>query len=430
MRLLKDTEIEYRPFFSTANYAESETDIQRVYSENYKHRVSGNNANQLEMIVGFERELGQTNTVLEATEDLNRFLVQNLNINSAQLYFFDKTKTNLNPLGVNNNNNFVSFVRHLNNEGSIDWVFENQQNENFPELMTYTVNGNNTKLIIIPIVQRSKKKGILLLTATSGIFTNNETNYNLVRTALSFTLNKIESLLYRQKAKEVVKELQLYQSKVKNDHRVLAVGEMAIGAVEGILNPMQVIMSYVEMIANENSYSNPEAVKIIKEQVGEVTKIISGLMKFANREKESTAVQPVDLNAIIREYHKIISTTVNNKNCELVLDLQKNIPGIISNRDYIFQLLTNVFALMLSGKNEDGGILLQTRHEDDFTSIKIVSTNYLESLDNKIEQANPEMSLTIIKKLMDKHQGSFKANSNQATGSSLTLSFPLHWKNQ
>ena len=85
---------------------------------------------------------------------------------------------------------------------------------------------------------------------------------------------------------------------------------------------------------------------------------------------------------------------------------------------------------MLSGKNEDGGILLQTRHEDDFTSIKIVSTNYLESLDNKIEQANPEMSLTIIKKLMDKHQGSFKANSNQATGSSLTLSFPLHWKNQ
>ena len=314
MRLLKDTEIEYRPFFSTANYAESETDIQRVYSENYKHRVSGNNANQLEMIVGFERELGQTNTVLEATEDLNRFLVQNLNINSAQLYFFDKTKTNLNPLGVNNNNNFVSFVRHLNNEGSIDWVFENQQNENFPELMTYTVNGNNTKLIIIPIVQRNKKKGILLLTATSGIFTNNETNYNLVRTALSFTLNKIESLLYRQKAKEVVKELQLYQSKVKNDHRVLAVGEMAIGAVEGILNPMQVIMSYVEMIANENSYSNPEAVKIIKEQVGEVTKIISGLMKFANREKESTAVQPVDLNAIIREYHKIISTTVKIAN--------------------------------------------------------------------------------------------------------------------
>ena len=250
----------------------------------------------------------------------------------------------------------------------------------------------------------------------------------MVRTALSFTLNKIETLLYRQKAKEVVKELQLYQSKVKNDHRVLAVGEMAIGAVEGILNPMQVIMSYVEMIANENSYSNPEAVKIIKEQVGEVTKIISGLMKFANRDKESTVVQPVDLNEIIKEYHKIVSSTLSNKNCELVLDLQKNIPEVISNRDYIFQLLTNVFALMLSGDNDDGGILLQTKHEDDFTSIRIISTNYLKSLDNKIKQVNPEISLTIIKKLMDKHQGNFRANSNKTTGSSLTLNFPLHWK--
>ena len=428
MRLLKDTEIEYRPFFSTTNYAESETDIQQVYSENYKHRVTGKNKNELEMIVAYERELEKTYSVLEATEKLNRFLVQNLNINSAQLYFFDKTKTDLNPLGVSSNGNFASFVRHLNSEGSIDWVFENQKNEGFPELMTYTVNGNNTKLIIIPIVQKNRKKGILLLTATAGIFTNNETNYNLVRTALSFTLNKIETLLYRQKAKEVVKELQLYQSKVKNDHRVLAVGEMAIGAVEGILNPMQVIMSYVEMIANENSYSNPEAVKIIKEQVGEVTKIISGLMKFANRDKESTVVQPVDLNEIIKEYHKIVSSTLSNKNCELVLDLQKNIPEVISNRDYIFQLLTNVFALMLSGDNDDGGILLQTKHEDDFTSIRIISTNYLKSLDNKIKQVNPEISLTIIKKLMDKHQGNFRANSNKTTGSSLTLNFPLHWK--
>ena len=428
MRLLKDTEIEYRPFFNTSDYSESETDVQQVYTENYRRNAAEKNSGGLEMIVKFEKELEKAGSVQEATEELNRFLEQRLKTSMAQLYFFDKSRTNLNPIGVNGNNNFVSFVRHLNNEGSIDWVFENNRNPGFSEMMTYTVNGNNTKLIIIPIVQKNKRKGILLLTATTGIFLNSEANYNLVQTALSFTLNKIESLLYRHKTKEMVKELQVYQSKVKNDHRVLAVGEMAIGAVEGILNPMQVILSYAETIENESRITNPEAVRVIKEQVGEVTKIISGLMKFANREKESSAIQPVDVNDFIKEYYKIISESVANKNCELVLDLQENIPMIISNRDYIFQLLTNIFAIMLSGDNEDGGILLQTKHEDEFITIKIVSTNYIKSLDNKLAHKNPEMSLTIIEKLMSKHQGSFNANSNQSTGSSLTLNFPLHYK--
>lgn len=428
MRLLKDTEIEYKPFFNTSDYPDSNTDVQRAYSENYRHNAVGRNNNGLEMIVNFEKELEKAGSILEVTEELSRFLEQKLKVNLAQLYFFDKSGTNLNPIGVNSSNNFVSFIRHLNREGSIDWVFENKTNNGFSELMTYTVNGNNTNLIIIPIVQKTKRKGILLLSATSAVFSNNESNYNLVHTALFFTLNKIESLLYKHKAKEVIKELQVYQSKAKNDNRVLAVGEMAIGAVEGILDPMQVILSYAESIENEIGYSDNEAVKIIKEQVGEVRKIISGLMKFASREKESVTIQPVDINELIREYQKIISASVSNRNFELVLDLRENIPMIISNKDYIYQLLTNVFSLMLSNENEDGGILLQTKHEDDFTSIRFVSTNYIKSFDGKILRSNPEMSLTIIEKLMEKHQGIFKASSNQNTGSSLTLNFPLHHK--
>ena len=241
---------------------------------------------------------------------------------------------------------------------------------------------------------------------------------------MNYTLTKIESLLYKFQVKEVTKGLQLYQSKNLNDHRLLAVGEMAIGAIEEILNPMQVILSYADMLADENNNSNSDALKIIKEQVSDVTKVISGLMKFAHRDEKSPALQPININNVIKEYHKIISPSVRNKNFELILDLQKNIPMIISNRDYIYQLLTNVFTIVLSGNSSEGGILLQTKHTNNSISIRVISTAYLNLLDHNNSEINSDLSIGIIQKLMGKHEGNLKTSSNPDTGSTLILNFP------
>ncbi|GBD88096.1 sensor protein ZraS [bacterium BMS3Abin03] len=428
MRVIKNTDIEYKPFVGTMNYSDDKKNVSRRHPENFEQNDRDTESNDLKEIIIFEKEIEKAGSVLEATEGLNTFLKNKLEVISTQLFFFDKSKTQLIPVGITNNNNTVSFIRHLNSEGSIDWIFQNDSNSNFTELITYTVNGNSTKLIIIPIIQKNKRRGILLLTSLNDVFSNNEKSYNLVQSALNYTLTKIESLLYKFQVKEVTKELQLYQSKNLNDHRLLAVGEMAIGAIEEILNPMQVILSYADMLADENNNSNSDALKIIKEQVSDVTKVISGLMKFAHRDEKSPALQPININNVIKEYHKIISPSVRNKNFELILDLQKNIPMIISNRDYIYQLLTNVFTIVLSGNSSEGGILLQTKHTNNSISIRVISTAYLNLLDHNNSEINSDLSIGIIQKLMGKHEGNLKTSSNPDTGSTLILNFPLQRK--
>lgn len=425
MRIVKDTEIEYRPFLGTLHNSNKHEKVRQSYLEDNNNLSQNAHSNGLNNLIAFQKAVEKTDTVLKTTEELSGFLKQKLEVSNAQLFFFNKTKTRLNPIGVNNNSNIISFITHLNNEGSIDWIFENNTSAKFTELVTYTVNGNITKLIIIPIFQRNKRKGILLLTAMTNVFINDDANYNIVQSALIITLSKIESFLHKLQAKEAIRELQLYQSKMLNDNRLLAVGEMAIGAVEEILNPMQVILSYSDMLASENNISKQQSIRIIKEQVGEVTKVISNLMKFSRREEETVPLQPISINELIKEYYKIIESSVRNKNYEIILDLQRDVPMVISNRDHVFQLLTNIFALILSADVNDGGILLQTKYSNNFISLRVVFTGYLKSLDSNNLEVDEDLSIGIIKSIMEKHEGSFKTNGTPDNGSTIVLNFPV-----
>jgi K+-sensing histidine kinase KdpD len=425
VRIVKDSEVEYSPFVGTMDYSKSRKRVHQSRSKYSQKTETQTGTDELEKIISFEKTIDKTDTIMKAAEELNAFLQDNLDITNAQLFFFNKSKTSLNPVGANNSGNITSFIKHLNKEGSIDWIFESNSASNFVELITYTVNDKVTKIIIIPIFQKSKRKGILLLTTSDDIFLNNERDFKLVNAALRFTLTKMESLLYKYQVKEVTKELQTYQSKSLNDNRLLAVGEMAITSIEEILNPMQVILSYTDMMRQGSDISNSDALRIIKEQVNTVTKVISGLMKFATRKEESSAIQPTNVNTLIQEFYKVIFPTVRNKNYELILDLQDDIPMIISNRDYVFQLLTNVFAIILSGKNSDGGILLQTKFNSNFISVRVVSTSYLDSLDKKSSNPDSDLSIGIVKKLMEQHEGYFQTTSNPNSGTTLILNFPI-----
>lgn len=425
MRIVKDTEIEYKPFLGTLHSNNNHKRVRRTHTEDNSNSNQDTHPNDLNNIIAFQKAVEKTDTILKTTGELSGFLKQKLEVSNAQLFFFDKTKTHLNPIGANNNGNIISFITHLNNEGSIDWIFENNTSSKFTELVTYTVNGNITKLIIIPIFQKNKRKGILLLTALSDVFISDDANYNIVQSALIIALTKIESLLYKLQSKEATKELQMYQSKMLNDNRLLAVGEMAIGAVEEILNPMQVILSYTDMLESENYISNQQSVKIIKEQVNEVTKVISNLMKFSRREEEGASLQPININALIKEYYKIIESSVCNKNYEIILDLQRDVPMVISNRDNIFQLLTNIFAIILSADVDDGGILMQTKYVNKFISLRVVFTGYLNTLDSNNLNLDEDLSVGIIRSIMEKHEGSFQTNSNPDTGSTIVLNFPV-----
>ena len=425
MRVVKDTEIEYRPFVNPSHFYGDELVSLSAQSKEFSDEEDNSKFKGLKHLIKFGKEIEQSDSILEITGLLNSALKEHFPVDDSQLFLYDKTGTNLKSIGINTTGYLASFAAQINKQGSIDWIFGNDSAGADSGMTTYTVNGNGTKLILIPILQKNKRKGLLLLSSKSGSLSKNKHNLEFVQSLLNLTLLKIETLMYKIQHGELTKELQLYQSKISGDYRLLAIGELAIGAIEGILNPMQVILSSADMIADADNNVDRKAVNIIKEQVNRVNEVISGLIKFARRNNDKLTVQPVNLNRLIKDYSKIIEQSVRNKNYELILDLQNNIPSILSSRNYLYQILTNIFALLLSDGDGDGGILLQTKYSNAVVSIRILSTSYIKSFNAEDKNENHDLSLNIIKNIMNKHDGSLQTNANPESGSTLLLNFPV-----
>jgi len=209
-----------------------------------------------------------------------------------------------------------------------------------------------------------------------------------------------------------------YQGKLSNEFRLAAIGELTEGILEEISSPLQVIMSLVDLLDVEDT--NSVEIGRIKAQVNKIDRIVKRLVRFANLNHKKLNLQPVDINRAIIDYYKLVESTLKNANIDCALDLQNNLPSILSHPTYINQILTNLFGLIKKKGRKANGVIIQTRNKGDNILLRFVTTFPL-------EQALSEKTLNvkIIKNLVKKHEGESIFEDTLDSGSVIALSFPL-----
>jgi nitrogen-specific signal transduction histidine kinase len=237
----------------------------------------------------------------------------------------------------------------------------------------------------------------------------------------------LEKLKLTEKLNETYEELQTYQAKLSNDFRLSAIGEMTEGIVEDIVTPLQVISSNVDILNND--LDRQIELTQIKSQIKKINNVVGRLVKFANVNQKDIKIQPCNINSILNDYFFLVKSTLDNANLEYILDFENDLPSILSHPNYIYQLLTNIFSLIKNSKAKKGGVIIQTRFKDDNVIIRVISTNKVDTSDksgkNNVQQ---NLSVSIIKNLMKKHEGQFEIGSFDNSGAALVLLFPLKRK--
>jgi signal transduction histidine kinase len=324
-------------------------------------------------------------------------------------------------------NNFNMLINELNNKGSLEQVFKASSPVVIPNLTELTGKKTNMNYLFIPISEGKKKRGLVSILTSASEIGMLIKEINAVNLCLGMAVDKAELLLKKEELKSVYDELQLYQSKLTNDYKLLAIGELTSGIVEDVLSPLQVILSYTEFLNQENGVDEEIPVSI-KKQVQKVETIIDRLVKFASINDGKAKIQPCDLNEHITGFYEMIASSLRNDNYECVLDLEKNIPSIISHPVHLNQLLSNLFTLVKASGTSAGGILIQTRCSKETVTLRVLSTDYIESLDKSVQQDGQDINFGIIKNLTAKQDGEIRAESSRAAGTNIILSFPLKRK--
>ncbi len=430
MRLIKENTFGFETLYETLQYLPAQKN-RLSRSASMVNTASADRGNLLEKyshafqnLASLERQLKKFSTLEEVMGLFTNSLKRVLTVKDVNIFYFDESGSKLTPVVQTEMPSSTYFVNTANKAGILDWIFESSRPTVVPEFDNFKSTGAKLSYLIIPITEGKKKKGVLAVLTPQPAFVVNSIEDQLIELMLSLVVAKIEVLHKKEEIQNAYNELQVYQSKLSNDFKLSAIGELTTGILEDILSPLQVILSYTDFLSQEDNKVDEKVLTTIKSQVKKVEGVVGRLVKFASLEDGKFKLQPCSINKLIKEYHKVISTSLKNDNYECILDFEEDVPSILSSPNYIYQLLTNLFGLIKSSKT-GGGILIQTKYVNEKVLVKIITTDHNVLLNKSTANEKEDINLKIVKNLMRKHEGAVQTDSSPKSGSVIVLSFPL-----
>jgi K+-sensing histidine kinase KdpD len=433
LRVIKTDTLSYETFYESLQYL-AQADSQRSEVKLLKPEVILNSGNMLEKyahlfqnLLAFTNYLNDKNRIGDVLKALKSALKHQLTLKETTLFLFNDNPNKLTPLDPFADEKITHFVNYALKEGMLEKIFKKN-------VMTFILNnkssesGSNLNYIFVPITEGDKRRGILLIQTPVNTFAEGTLEYGSVKIILEIAIQRINSLLKNNELKEVYHDLQVYQSKLQNDYKLSAIGELTSGIVEDIMNPLQVILTYADMIQSEQNHSDNGIVENIKSQIKKIEVIIGRLVKFASVNNEKAKIAPCSLNDTITEFYNVVNSSFKTKKYECVLDFENNIPSIAANKDLLNQLLINVFGILSPTSSSGGGILVQTKQMQDNVAVKIFTTDCVNAFLNGKLTPEEELSVRMINNIMKKFDGNVLYEANETSGSSITLLFPLKRK--
>lgn len=433
MRLIKNNTAEYESFHKSLQYftksSETKGELKLINFESHR-----GNANLIERYSFFTQNLAACQSKILAASNLveinlvfQDFLKNIIMAKEVEIFFLTEGSQNIVPLNNQINPVHHSAVVKAFKNGILDWIFETKKATILTDFNA-PIN-SNTKLnqILFPLLDQKANYGLLSIATPISKISENSLEYQAIQILLGITIPVIMNLKNKKTINKLYQEVQVYQSKINNDSDIYALGEMTEGILENILEPLQVILSYVDIMESEESVEK-EITSKIKDQVKKVSELTNRLGKYISLNKPSDKQnQSCDLNKIVKEFNMVVNSTMQNLGIDCDLDLEENIPPVLSDPNDIKQLFAGVFSIIKSGAKSGGAVVIQTKYIKEKVVLSFFTTEQIPVL-NDPKKFESNVTVKIIKELMKKNEGSAEFNSLPLKGTIIHLVFPLKRK--
>ena len=430
MRLLKENRREYLPFLSSVEQ------LEKASNGKYKIKVRSNVPlvhNQVSVLSGgniqidllaFSEKLNslyQTDKIIEAFKDeiskLSFFL-------DAEIFSLDDKTCECKPINKSCDKKLYYYVKNFLKNGILDWVAESKNPKFLPWDVDNEAVNSGLNCFVVPIFSNNRFSGVLTSLTKLKYLSEDSFEYRTLLTILNQTFAKLEFVRLRDELNKTYSEYQILQSKLFNDFKFAAIGELTSKSIEEIGSPLQVIMSYSDLLQKENPDLDSDATDFIRNQVHTIKDILDRLGNFINNSDSKPKLYSCSINTAINDFYKVIEHGLRADSCECVLDLEENIPSILSNYNSLKQILINSFSLINPLRGTGGGIIIQSRYSSETIIVKMLFTDTIDGL----AKEDKEFGINILKHLIEKHEGEMRISSEAGNGTNLIFSFPLKRK--
>jgi two-component system NtrC family sensor kinase len=229
------------------------------------------------------------------------------------------------------------------------------------------------------------------------------------------------------------------QAQLQHVERLAFVGELTAGIAHELNEPLGGILGFAQLIAKTRSLNEQQTQdldRIIKASLY-TREIIKKLMIFSRQMPRQ--ITRIDLNKIVESILYFIDVRFHGSRIKVQTKLSKDLPVIMGDEVQMSQVLVNLITNSVHAMPNGGEVVITTSVKGRYLSlvVKDTGTGMTSEVKEKIFEPffttkpvgqGTGLGLSVVKGIVDSHEGRIIVNSTPATGTKFEILLPLKSK--
>jgi PAS domain S-box-containing protein len=224
------------------------------------------------------------------------------------------------------------------------------------------------------------------------------------------------------------------QEQLRRTERIAELGTLASGMAHEIGTPMNVILGRAEYLMDRVTEEPiKKGLQTIITQVERITKVMNQLLSFARRKAPER--RPLDLRRVIEDSAEIFQERFALSQIHVEMALTGSCPLVLADADQMSQVVINLIMNAVHAMPDGGTLRVGLAPAQQMVELTIADTGHgmPKELSKKIFEPffttkefgqGTGLGLTVVKGIIEEHQGSIVVESEEGNGTTFTILIP------
>jgi len=231
-----------------------------------------------------------------------------------------------------------------------------------------------------------------------------------------------------------ISERKRLQEQLRKTERIAELGTLASGMAHEIGTPMNVILGRAEYLMDRVTEEPIKKwLQTIVTQVERITKVMNQLLSFARRKTPERC--PLDLRGTIEAGMELFQERLARNQIQVELALADNCPRALADPDQMSQVFINLVMNAVHAMPDGGMLRIGLAPEKQMVKLTIADTGHGIPRDVVEKVFEPffttkefgqgtGLGLTVVKGIIEEHQGTIVVESGEGKGTTFTILIP------
>lgn len=232
------------------------------------------------------------------------------------------------------------------------------------------------------------------------------------------------------------KQLETTQDQLVQSGKMAAVGQLAAGVAHEVNNPLQIILSRVQLLMMRHKEDNGlvKDLRLVESNVKRISRIIRSLLDFARHNSGDEACRDIDLCYLVQQTVNLMHHLLDKGNVTTRITSSDEPVRIEGNVGEIEQAFLNLLINALQAMPEGGGIEIDLSSDGEVVLVRFRDTGEGIPEENlgrifdpffttREKEGGTGLGLSIVFGIVEKHAGRIEVDSEPGEGTTFMIRF-------